>query len=53
MCRLLDRVGGWKGGDEGGGAGGMKYLDVLPVARFPSSRDRIRRSSLGGGTFRV
>ena len=29
------------------------YLDVLPVPRRLFSRVRIRRSSLGGGTFRV
>lgn len=29
------------------------YLDVLPVPQLHFSRVRIRRSNLGGGTFRV
>lgn len=33
--------------------GMVDYLDVLPVSQPLSSRVRIRRSSLGGGTFRV
>ena len=33
--------------------GMVDYLDVLPVAQLLSSRGQIRRSSLGGGTFRV
>lgn len=33
--------------------GMVDYLDVLPVSQLLSSRVRIRRSSLGGGTFRV